>query len=131
MSRPSRATSTTPGSGATSSSPKTDAEAERIAVPAFKTQSEFRQAMRKKGVRGAGRVPQARGRCRRAQRDATCRAVGSPATVAEAIGEIDKIGVGGLILTFRIGPMPYEVAAHSIELFMRKVAPEFRRKALV
>ena len=53
---------------------------------------------------------------------------GSPATVAEAIAEIDKIGVGGLILTFRIGPMPYEVAAESIRLFMAKVAPEFKRK---
>ena len=35
---------------------------------------------------------------------------GSPATVSEAIAEIDSIGVGGLILVFRIGPMPIEVA---------------------
>ena len=53
---------------------------------------------------------------------------GSPATVAEAIAEIDRIGVGGLILTFRIGPMPYDVAANSIRLFMSKVAPEFKAK---
>ena len=33
---------------------------------------------------------------------------GSPDTVAEAIAEIDSIGVGGLILVFRLGPMPYE-----------------------
>ena len=54
---------------------------------------------------------------------------GSPATVAEAIAEIDAIGVGGLILVFRIGPMPIEVAEHSIRLFMKKVAPEFRSSA--
>jgi alkanesulfonate monooxygenase SsuD/methylene tetrahydromethanopterin reductase-like flavin-dependent oxidoreductase (luciferase family) len=54
---------------------------------------------------------------------------GSPDTVAEAIADIDKIGVGGLILVFRMGPMPYEVAAHSIKLFMQKVAPQFQRKA--
>jgi alkanesulfonate monooxygenase SsuD/methylene tetrahydromethanopterin reductase-like flavin-dependent oxidoreductase (luciferase family) len=54
---------------------------------------------------------------------------GSPDTIAEAIAEIDKIGVGGLILVFRIGPMPYEVAANSIKLFMQKVAPQFQRKA--
>ena len=53
---------------------------------------------------------------------------GSPATVAEAIREIDQIGVGGLILVFRLGPMAYNVAAHSIELFMKQVAPEFRKK---
>ncbi len=51
---------------------------------------------------------------------------GSPATVAEAIAEIDTIGVGGLILAFRIGPMPGETAEQSIRLFMQKVAPEFR-----
>jgi hypothetical protein len=31
-------------------------------------------------------------------------------------------------MQFRLGPMPYDVARHSIELFARKVAPEFRRK---
>ena len=51
---------------------------------------------------------------------------GSPATVTAAIAEIDKIGVGGLILVFRLGPMPYDVAASSIRLFMEKVAPQFR-----
>ena len=53
---------------------------------------------------------------------------GSPATVAESIREIEKVNVGGLILSFRLGPMPYEEAANSIELFMTKVAPEFRTK---
>jgi len=33
-----------------------------------------------------------------------------------------------LILVFRIGPMPHEVAANSIRLFMEKVAPNFRNK---
>jgi alkanesulfonate monooxygenase SsuD/methylene tetrahydromethanopterin reductase-like flavin-dependent oxidoreductase (luciferase family) len=52
---------------------------------------------------------------------------GSPATVVEAITEIDRIGVGGLLMVFRIGPMPAEVAQASIRLFMEKVAPEFHR----
>jgi alkanesulfonate monooxygenase SsuD/methylene tetrahydromethanopterin reductase-like flavin-dependent oxidoreductase (luciferase family) len=55
---------------------------------------------------------------------------GSPATVTEAIAEIDKIGVGGLILVFRIGPMPYAVAEDSIKLFMSKVAPNFSAPAV-
>ena len=103
----------------------TDAEAERIALPAFRTQAEFRQAMRKKVYEEQGVSLQketatpARGEARHAL---LC---GSPATVAAAIAEIDRIGVGGLIMTFRIGPMPYSDAENSIRLFMREVAPAF------
>ena len=107
---------------------ETDAEAERLAVPAFRTQMEFRAAMRNKVYAEQGlMLKQEEGVAARneSQHAVLC---GSPARVAEAIAEIDKVGVGGLILVFRIGPMPYEVAAHSIRLFMQKVAPEFQRK---
>jgi len=102
---------------------ETDAEAERLALPAFETQQEFRAAMRKKVYAEQGlQLKQEAGPAARnqVQHSMLC---GSPATVAEALAEIDKIGVGGLILVFRIGPMPYEVAANSIRLFMEKVAP--------
>jgi alkanesulfonate monooxygenase SsuD/methylene tetrahydromethanopterin reductase-like flavin-dependent oxidoreductase (luciferase family) len=105
---------------------ETDAEAERLALDAFRTQQEFRQAMRKKVYEEQGLMlkqeagPVARNQ---AQHSLLC---GSPSTVCDAIAEIDKIGVGGLILVFRLGPMPYDVAANSIRLFMNKVAPEFR-----
>ncbi len=108
---------------------ETDAEAERLALPAFQIQQEFRAAMRKKVYAEQGPLlkqetaPAARNQV---QHSMLC---GSPATVAAALAEIDKIGVGGLILVFRIGPMPHEVAANSIRLFMEKVAPEFQRKA--
>jgi alkanesulfonate monooxygenase SsuD/methylene tetrahydromethanopterin reductase-like flavin-dependent oxidoreductase (luciferase family) len=109
---------------------ETDAEAERLALPAFETQQEFRAAMRNKVYQEQGlqlkkddALVAARNQV---QHSLLC---GSPATVAEEIAKIDKIGVGGLILVFRLGPMPYEVAAHSIELFMKKVAPQFRLKA--
>ena len=106
---------------------ETDAEAERLALDAFRTQQEFRQAMRKKVY--------AEQRLRLKEETATpardqvqhSLLCGSPATVCEEIAKIDRIGVGGLILVFRLGPMPYEVAANSIRLFMSKVAPEFRR----
>ena len=77
---------------------ETDAEAKRLALPAWETQQEFRQAMRKKvyeeqGVRlKAETEPAARNQM---QHSILC---GSPATVCEAIAEIDRIGVGGLIL---------------------------------
>lgn len=53
---------------------------------------------------------------------------GSPATVADKIAELEACGIGGLMMTFRMGPMPYAQAARSIELFMREVAPRFRSK---
>jgi len=107
---------------------ETDAEAERLAIPAFKTQMEFRAVMRDKVYKEQGlllKQEESAPARNVAQHAVLC---GSPATVSAAIAEIDKIGVGGLILVFRIGPMPYEVAAHSIRLFMQKVAPEFRRQ---
>ncbi|MBC7781741.1 MAG: LLM class flavin-dependent oxidoreductase [Proteobacteria bacterium] len=106
---------------------ETDAEAERLALPAFETQQEFRQAMRRRVYEEQGLLlkqetaPAARNDVRHSM---VC---GSPATVAEELAKIDAIGVGGLILVFRIGPMPYEVAEHSIKLFMQKVAPQFRK----
>ena len=51
---------------------------------------------------------------------------GSPTRGAEAIAEIDELGVGGVIASFRLGPMSHEAAASSLELFMKQVAPEFR-----
>jgi alkanesulfonate monooxygenase SsuD/methylene tetrahydromethanopterin reductase-like flavin-dependent oxidoreductase (luciferase family) len=108
---------------------ETDAKAARLALPAFETQQHFRTVMREKVYREQGLLlkkesgPAARNE---AQHSILC---GSPATVAEALAKIDAIGVGGLILVFRIGPMPYEVAAHSIRLFMEKVAPQFRAKS--
>jgi len=104
----------------------TDAEAERLARPAFHAQTEFRQAMRKRifEEQGALLKPETSPAARNVpEHSLLC---GSPATVARAIAEIDAIGVGGLILAFRIGPMPWEVAERSIRLFMDEVAPRFR-----
>ena len=105
-----------------------DAEAKRLAIPAFETQNEFRARMRKKVYEEQGlalkqeTAPAARSTAQHGI------IAGSPETVAEAIAEIDDIGVGGLILTFRIGPMSYDVTENSIRLFMEKVAPEFKRR---
>jgi alkanesulfonate monooxygenase SsuD/methylene tetrahydromethanopterin reductase-like flavin-dependent oxidoreductase (luciferase family) len=52
---------------------------------------------------------------------------GSPATVAEKMAQIKAIGVGGVIMAFRLGPMRYDDAATSLRLFMTEVAPQFRR----
>jgi alkanesulfonate monooxygenase SsuD/methylene tetrahydromethanopterin reductase-like flavin-dependent oxidoreductase (luciferase family) len=106
---------------------ETDAEARGLALPAFEAQQEFRKAMRKKVYEEQGLMLKQETETAardQAQHSMIC---GSPATVVEAITEIDRIGVGGLLMVFRIGPMPAEVAQASIRLFMEKVAPEFHR----
>jgi hypothetical protein len=34
------------------------------------------------------------------------------------------MGVGGVIIHFRLGAMPWEAAEHSLRLFAEKVAPQ-------
>ena len=106
--------------------PSRDHDPERVARPAFRAQTEFRQVMRKRiyEEQGALLKPETSPAARNVPEHSLL--YGSPATVAEKIAEIDAIGVGGLILAFRIGPMPGEVAEQSIRLFMQHVAPEFR-----
>ena len=106
----------------------TDEKAERIGIPAFTEMLEHRKKMRERTERERGtnmshdkknEAPAAR---TQVKHSLLC---GSPATVAEEIARIKACNAGGLILTFRLGPMAYEDAAHSIELFMNEVAPEF------
>jgi hypothetical protein len=47
--------------------------------------------------------------------------------VAEDFAALDQLGIGGVIASFRLGPMMHEVAADSLRLFMAEVAPLFRR----
>lgn len=105
---------------------ETDAEAERLGVPAFEAMQEQRGRLRERiyaeqGIRMVEeKVPPARVQVEHAL------ITGSPATVAERMAEIDATGVGGVICAFRLGPMPAEVARNSIRLFMTEVAPHFQ-----
>jgi alkanesulfonate monooxygenase SsuD/methylene tetrahydromethanopterin reductase-like flavin-dependent oxidoreductase (luciferase family) len=106
---------------------ETDAEAERIAKPAFIAMHEHRVAMRKRiyaeqqasilpmPPEGAAPPPHAS-----VENALVC---GSPATVAEKLAPLKATGVGGLIMQFRLGPMNYEQAASSLTLFNDKVIP--------
>ncbi len=108
---------------------ETDAEAERLAVPAFEAMQENRRRLRERiyaeqGIRMVQEtVPPARVQVEHAL------VYGSPATVAARMAEIEQTGVGGVICAFRLGPMPAEVARNSIRLFMTQVAPQFRGAA--
>ncbi|MCE2457352.1 MAG: LLM class flavin-dependent oxidoreductase [Dehalococcoidia bacterium] len=51
---------------------------------------------------------------------------GSPDTVAKRIERLQGIGIGGLILQFRVGPMSWEDNEASLRLFANEVMPRFR-----
>ena len=108
---------------------ETQAEAERIGIPAFEAMVAARAELRNRIYRDtglrievpAGDLPSARAS---ADHGFIC---GSPARVAEAIAEIAELGIGGVIATCRPGPLPHAAAIDSLCLFMTEVAPQFRR----
>ncbi len=51
---------------------------------------------------------------------------GSPDTVAQRIERLGRIGVGGLILHFRVGPMTWDENERSLRMFADEVMPRFR-----
>jgi alkanesulfonate monooxygenase SsuD/methylene tetrahydromethanopterin reductase-like flavin-dependent oxidoreductase (luciferase family) len=106
---------------------ETDAEAERIAVPAFIEMHEHRVAMRKRiyAEQGASILPMPpEGSAPPAHASVENGLVyGSPATVAEKLAPLKATGVGGLIIQFRLGTMNYEQTARSMTLFTDKVIP--------
>lgn len=112
----------------------TDAEAERLAIPLFEAQREHRALMRNRvaAERGESMVPHVDAGTAPAARNITSHSLicGSPTTVAERLATLEAMGVGGLILQFRLGPAPYEVTEQSIRLFMEQVAPEFHTQAV-
>ncbi len=112
---------------------ETDAEAERIAVPAFIEMHEHRVAMRKRihAEQGASILPMPpEGAAQPAHASVEHALVyGSPATVAEKLAPLQASGVGGLIMQFRLGPMSYEQTAASLTLFAGKVIPAMGQTA--
>jgi alkanesulfonate monooxygenase SsuD/methylene tetrahydromethanopterin reductase-like flavin-dependent oxidoreductase (luciferase family) len=106
---------------------ETDAEAERIAMPAFIAMHEHRVAMRNRiyaeqkasilPMPPAGAAPPAHASVEHGL------VYGSPATVAEKLAPLKAMGIGGLIIQFRLGPMNYEQTAVSLRLFADQVIP--------
>jgi alkanesulfonate monooxygenase SsuD/methylene tetrahydromethanopterin reductase-like flavin-dependent oxidoreductase (luciferase family) len=107
---------------------ETDAEAGRIAIPAFEAMHEHRTAMRKRVYeeQGVSIVPMPPPGAAPAARMVVEHSLiyGSAATVAEKLAQVKAIGLGGVIMQFRLGPMNYDDVAQSLTLFMRRVGPE-------
>lgn len=103
---------------------ETDAEAERIAIPSFTAMQDHRAAMRNRVEREQGLTmshaaaePVARVDPRHAL---LC---GSASTVAERLAGVAATGIGGVILTFRMGPLSHERTIDSLTRFMHQVVP--------
>ena len=107
--------------------PESQAEAERVGRPAFEAMVASRAEMRNRIYRETGLrievpasdLPSARASV---EHGFIC---GSPARVTEAIAEIAELGIGGIIATFRFGPLSHNAALDSLRLFMTEVAPQF------
>ena len=101
----------------------TDGEAERIGIPAFKAMQQHRTAMRERVLREQGASMPVHAGPAPAHADPRLLIHGSPATVADHMAEVAALGVGGVILPFRIGPLSHEHTARSLTMFMEDVAP--------
>ena len=107
---------------------ESDAAAARVSVPAFETMTRARAELRDRVFAKTGQrivVPKSDlPGARTARGDGLIH--GASARVAEDVAALDRLGIGGIIGTFRLGPMPHEVAAESLTLFFEKVAPRFQ-----
>jgi hypothetical protein len=46
--------------------------------------------------------------------------------VRNQFAELSKLGIGGVALRMRVGPMPVEFSMNALRLFMREIAPAMR-----
>lgn len=105
----------------------TDSEAEKVGIPYFTEMRAYLQTNRDRmntttelRAQAAGAVGAAHNSLEHGM------IVGSPETVSERLQKVYESGVGGVIIHFRLGAMPYEANAHSLKLFAEKVAPNLR-----
>ena len=105
---------------------ETDGEAADIGVPAFLGMRKHLGDARQRLNRPEELAAQATAKPGNAMTSADTGLVyGSPATVRDKLAPVYESGVGGLILHFRLGSLPWEDTARSLQLFAEEVAPAF------
>ncbi len=104
----------------------TDAEAEAVGVPHFRAMRAYLSDNRAR-MNTPEELPAQSAAVTGTARDSVDHGLihGSPETVCHRLEELNSIGVGGLIIHFRLGAMPYDAAAHSLRLFAEQVAPNY------
>jgi alkanesulfonate monooxygenase SsuD/methylene tetrahydromethanopterin reductase-like flavin-dependent oxidoreductase (luciferase family) len=107
-----------------------DETAARIGIPAFDTMTSARAEMRNRYAAMGQRIDVPRHDLpgsRAARGDGLIH--GAPARVAADVAALARLGIGGIIGTFRLGPMPPAAAAERHTLFFETVAPLSRGAA--
>lgn len=105
---------------------ETDSEAAEIGIPAFQGMRAHLQNARQRLNRPSELEAQAAKKPGHAMNTVEHGLVyGSPETVCEKLAPVYESGIGGLILHFRLGSLPWEATSRSLQLFAEKVAPEF------
>ena len=105
---------------------ETDQEAADIGIPAFQNMRAHLSGARQRLNRPEELAAQAQKKPGHAMTAVETGLVyGSPETVCEKLAPVYESGVGGLILHFRLGSLPWEATSQSMQLFADKVAPEF------
>ena len=105
----------------------TDAEAEKLGISYFREMRAYLQTNRDKMNTNAELQAQAAGAVGAARNSLEHGViVGSPETVSERLQAVNDSGVGGVIIHFRLGAMPYDLNSHSMKLFAEQVMPNFK-----
>jgi len=105
---------------------KTDQEAADIGIPAFQRMRAHLNHARQRLNRPHELKAQAAAKPGNALNTVEHGLVyGSPETVCDKLAPVYASGVGGLILHFRLGSLPWEATSKSMRLFTAKVASEF------
>ena len=105
---------------------ETDREAAEIGIPAFQNMRAHLNNARQRLNRPSELQAQAGAKPGNALHTVEHGLVhGSPETVCEKLAPVYESGVGGLILHFRLGSLPWDVTSESMRLFAAKVAPAF------
>lgn len=105
---------------------ETDAEAEKIGVPAFVESRQHVEETRKRLNTAKEMESVARGLADPRFGVEHSLIYGCPDTVSERIARLDKLGMGGVILHFRVGTISREANNNSLKLFADRVMPNFR-----
>lgn len=105
---------------------ETDGEAADIGIPAFQQMRQHLGRARQRLNRPSELADQAAAKPGHAMTAVETGLVyGSPDTVRDKLAPVYASGVGGLILHFRLGNLPWAATARSLQLFAEHVAPAF------
>lgn len=108
---------------------ETDAQAEKAATRHFLDMVDHRSSMRERIAADQGQSITNKNPVYRDPKVGLL--AGSAATIAERMSNIAKSGVGGVMMQFRLGPMPADMAAASMQRFAQEVIPAVNRVAAV